>query len=221
MANIKVKDNYELVNELLSKNNGMYLPPDTYNKYARLASDGYYNTLVGLDNRSTVHYGLNRKLDSRLRVFRRNESFTVVYGEVDLSAIDGVIGIIRSIHYVLKGKIIPIRPVDEDRFATLFDDPFAEPIKEAPFYTEEEDSIMVYPKDIETLNIRYLKRPSPVKYNYTVANRRAIYSPIGSVDFEWGEDQEAEITMRILQYAGVSMSNADIVQYTQQKLTEE
>lgn len=215
---INVDENYRLVQDLLSKNNGVYITPEEYNRYAELASNDLFDKLVGAKNNNSTAYGINRTLDRRLMPFRRVDIVPVVGGVANEPADSALI---RSVYYFLNGTPKPLRVVDEDRFAKLFDDPFAKPTEEEPVYIEDNLSIRVYPETITELTIEYLKRPVAPVYAYTEVNRRPLYDAVNSINFDWDKREEAELTMRILQYAGVSMTNGQVVQYTEAKQAQE
>src|SRR5690606_38918599 len=118
---INVGENYKLVNDLLSKNNGVYLTPDEYNRYAEVASNEYFDSVVGGKVSSRSVYGINRTLDRRLKEFRRVAPLPVEDGQVDLPEDCELLTAVYTNDY------IPLRPTDEDRFAKLIQDPLATP----------------------------------------------------------------------------------------------
>lgn len=212
---ILVQENYKLVNDLLSKNNGVYLSPAEYNRYAELASNDYFDVSIGSKNAKRSVYGINRTLDRRLQSFRVVDPIPVINGVAEIPEDAELITAIYTSDY------IPLRTVDEDRLARLMQDPLADPTVEDPAYKEDKDSIRVYPSDINSVTFEYLKRPVAPKYGYTVVNNRAVYSESDSVNFDWNKREEAELTMRILQYCGVSMGSAEIYNVATQAKQEE
>lgn len=215
---INVKDNYELVNDLLSKNNGLFITPSEYNKYAELASNDLFDTLVGAKNVNKSVYGRNRTLDGRLRNFRINTQLSVTSG---LAMLPSNFAFIRSVYYSKDGVPTPLRTVDEDRFAKIFNDPFAKPTLDNPMYTEDAIQIRVFPTSITNVTIEYLRKPTPAKYAFTVVNNRPVYDPVLSVNFDWDSREQNELTMRIVQYAAATMANGNMVQYTEVKQQQE
>lgn len=215
---IAINENYALVQDLLSKNNGVYITPAEYNRYAEMSSLDLFDKRVGARNLNVTAYGRNRTLDRRVNPFRVVTTVTVTAGVATQPA---DLELTRAVYYTYDGKPKALRVADEDRFAKLFDDPLADPIPEDPFYIEDNGSIRIFPEDIPEVTIEYLKKPVTPVYGYTIVNRRPVYDPASSVDFDWDKREEAELTMRILQYAGVSIAHQAIVQYAEAKQQSE
>ena len=216
---ISIEENYKLVQDLLSKNNGIRLSPKEYERYATMASNDMFDKLIGAKNNNMTAYGVNRTLDRRLKHLRVvTPPLAVTNGRV---AQPDDLQLTRSVYYMFKGAPKALRPVDEDRFAFLFDDPLASPVDEDPSYIEDNGSIRVFPTNIPTITIEYLKRPAVPKYAYTIVNRRPVFDPDNSVDFDWDKREENDLTMRILQYAAVSLQNGQMVQFTESKQNNE
>lgn len=203
---IDVNDNYKLVNDLLSKNNGVYLTPDEYNRYAEIASLEYFDTLVGSKNTNRSVYGINRTLDRRLKEFREVAPTLVEDGVAELPDNCELLTAVYTDDY------IPLRQTDEDRFARLMQDPLASPTEDDPVYKEINEYIEVFPETLPSVTIEYLRKPLSPKYAYTVENRRAVYNPTNSVHFEWNKRDESELTMRILQLCGISVGSPELLQ---------
>lgn len=213
---INVSENYILVQDLLSKNNGVFISPGEYNRYASIASKALFDSYIGADTATKVNYGRNRTLDFRLAPFRETETLPVVSGVVAFPEDLAKINKVHTVDYK------PIRPIDEDRLAVAHQDPYTEPGDDEIFYEETSDSIILFPADIEEVIFTYLKKPVEPVYAFTVgSNGRPVYDDANSVHMEWDKSQEMEITMRILQLCGVSMSHNQIIGYTQQKQNEE
>lgn len=216
---INVDSNYKLVNDLLSKNNGAFISFEEYTRYAAISSDSLFDDIIGADNTSVVSYGRNRTLDARLMPFRvMNQPVLLVAGIGTLPTDWAKTNAVR----LPDGT--PVHPVDEDRRGMGKQDYYAKPSESRYVYYEGNGNIEVEPLTTDVV-MDYLKRPTPPVYAYTMSTGsrpRPIYDPVNSVDFDWDARQENDLTIRILQLCGVSMSNGQIVQYTQAiKQTEE
>lgn len=215
---IKVESNYKLVGDLLSKNNGVFISPEEYNSYAKIASEGLFADYVGLNTAKKVGYGRNRTLDSRLTPFRRTVPLTVgPDSEVGYPYDWAKTNKVHTLDY------IPIRPLDEDRIAIGHQDPFI--TGEEWFYEDLNDGMKIFSPDgivSDPIILTYLKRPDEPKYAYIIgSNGRPEFDPVNSVDFDWDINQEGEITMRILQLCGVSMDKIQAINFGMAKQNEE
>lgn len=212
---ISVKDNYKLLNDLLSKNNGQYISPEEYGRYATLASNELFDELRGNKNQNRSTYGRNRTLDARLNPFKKNITATFAAGlytkPTDLVQITAL----------YTSTFIPVKPVDEDRIATLMNDPLASPNATDKYYVEEYLKLRLLTDTALVCTIEYLAKPATIIYAYTVVGRSAVFNQTGTVDFEWDKNMEMELTTRILGYMGLSMKDGFITQVSNNNLTKE
>lgn len=216
---INVRNTYLLVNDLLSKNNGVFISPEEFSRFAKIASDSLFDDIIGADNTSVVSYGRNRTLDARLMPFRvMNQPVILVAGIGALPT-----GWAKT-NAVRLPDGTPVHPVDEDRRGMGKQDYYARPSEDRYVYYEGNGSIEVEPLTTDVV-MDYLKRPTPPVYAYTMSTGsrpRPIYDMASSVNFDWDARQENDLTIRILQLCGVSMDKGSLVQYTESiKRTEE
>lgn len=206
---INVEQNYLLVQDLLSKNNGVFISPAEYNRFAQIASDALFDSIIGADTMSRVSYGRTRTLDARLMPFRvMNQPVLLV------ASVGALPGDWAKTNAVRLPSGEPVHPVDEDRRGMSYNDPYAQPSESRYVYYEGNGEIQVEPVTTDVV-IDYLRRPATPVYGFTVVNRRPVYDPATSTDFDWDKRQENDLTMRILQLCGVSMDDGALVQYTQ------
>ena len=195
----------------------MTISPDQFNRYAEIASNALQDDYRGANTNKKVSYGRDRTLDSRLRQHRVTEypvSLDLLgYGSYPMDWVQTLN--LRTIDYK------PIRPIDEDRAAVAYQDPYTEPSEDEMWYEDLESRIKVHPAGEASVIMSYLKRPTKAVYAYTTVNRRAVFDPVNSVNFDWDESQFGEITFRILGLCGVSLDKGQVIQYTQAKQAEE
>ena len=118
---LKVKLVYDTVNDLLSKNNGVTLSPDEFNRYAELASNALQDEYRGANTAQRSTMGRNRTLDSRLlRHVVSDHTLSTNGGGYAPLPDDWVQTLtLRTPDYS------PVRPVDEDRITVVFQDPYS------------------------------------------------------------------------------------------------
>lgn len=214
---IPVKNNYEYVNDILSKNSGEGVFPDEYNRVANSAQKEYYKLVLGSNNRtvngqSRVVYGRNQILDARLEPFRKTALIPVVNNIVTIPTDCAHITTVRT-----PLDSYAIRRIDIDRVGMVNRDPLAKPNEEDRYYLEGDGIIELFTEDsLANIRLNYLAYPTPVKYAYTNTGERGrpVYDPVNSVDFEWNELEEQEITIRILQRFGVEFRDGHLQNYT-------
>ena len=88
-----------------------------------------------------------------------------------------------------------------------------------PAYTQENTHLTIYPKGLNytgRVAAQYFRFPVPPKWTYiTLANGQAVFdqSQPDYQDFEIAQEDDYKITMKILQYCGISIREADIVSF--------
>ena len=190
---ILIDTNYKYVNDLLSKNNGVYISPDEYERYGYTASLEMFDDFTGIKTTPKITYGKNRLVDSRLNPFKKrvNLSFSGEYLDKPTN--------LKYITAVYTSELLPtpIKPIDEDRKLRLLGN----------------ENLAVWAE--------YLERPSPIKWNYTIVDGRAVYNPTGSVNYQWDVSETQELTNRILLKAGMSMKDIMAIQVAGNSIAQE
>lgn len=214
---ISVDTNFRYVNDLLSKNNGVYISPDEYERYGYTASLEMFDDFLGIKTTPRVTYGKSRLIDSRLNPFRKrvNLSFSGEYLDKPTN--------LRHITAVYTSELLPtpIKPIDEDRYAMVFKDPLSSPNDDDIYYIEETDKLRLLGNENLAVWVEYLERPSPIKWNYTLTNGRPVYNSTGSVNYQWDISETQELTNRILLKAGMSMKDVLSIQTASNGIAQE
>ena len=206
------------MDDLLSKNNGMFITAAEFNRYAPMASNALFDSYRGADNPNAtkVVYGRNRTLDARLKVFREFETPVAIVGGHGAYPTDWAQTLSVKTE---NGEVI--RPLDEDRATVAYKDPYTTPTEDERFYEETDTGIKIHPNDQSSVLVTYLRKPAVPVYAVTKVNRREVYDPLSSVDFDWDESQLNDLVMRIVQLVSVPMKDINTLNYTQAKQAEE
>lgn len=86
-----------------------------------------------------------------------------------------------------------------------------------PAYTQESNYLSIYPKDLNytgRVAAQYFRFPKPPKWTYiTLTNGEPVFdqSQPDYQDFEIAGEDDYKIVVKILQYAGISIREADVV----------
>lgn len=95
-----------------------------------------------------------------------------------------------------------------------------------PAYTTEGASMDVFPEDVNSIGrvmSQYIRYPKDPNWTYiSLINGEPSFDPSQPdfQDFELALDSEADLIMKILQYAGVSIREADVYQFSDKEETE-
>lgn len=199
---INVGSHYKYINDLISKNNGVFISPEEYERYGHASSLEMFDDFAGIKTTPRTAYGRSRAIDERLRPYRKKVPMAFVN---ELLTIPQELRMYTAI-YTAVGKI-PLKPIDEDRYARIFQDPLASPNDDDKYYLEEEGVLTLLGEEDLNVVVHYLEKPQPIKYAYTIVNNRPVYDDANSIHYKWSESEQEELTNRILAKLGLSMAN--------------
>lgn len=214
---INVGSNYQYINSLISKNNGVFISIAEYEKYGYEASKEMFDDFMGIKTTPRISLGKNRLVDSRLLPYKKkvNLSFAseVLTKPTDCRYISAV--------YTRPGKI-PVKPLDDDRQAMIMADPLASPNDQDKYYIEGFTELTLLGEEALNVTVEYYERPKPVVYAYTPGvGGRPVYNDAGSTHYAWDASEEPELTSRILAKVGLSMKDQIELQVAQNTKNQE
>ncbi len=213
---IDVGQHYLYIQDLLSKNNGVYISPKEYERYGNASSNEMFDDFLGLKTTPRIVLGKNRLVDSRLLPFKKrvnlafsNELLTKPANCRYISAV-----------YTTANKV-PVRPLDDDRQARVFQNPLASPNEDDMYYVDEHTQLRLLGEDSLSVTLEYYQRPTPIVYAYTTVNGRPVYDQANSTQYDWDVSEMEELTNRVLAKAGLSMKDSMQIQVANNKINQE
>lgn len=220
---ILVDDVYQIIRNLLRKNQQGYLTPGEFNRYAKVANKARFNEIYGrlqeMQAGKPVRsaYDQNQQTDEKLSVFLQVSSPTVdsTTGQVDKP--DGLLRLDSITHSIQAGpqtgKIVKVRRATKDQEADWASSDVMPPTEEYPFYVDYGTFYQVYPKSIGPIKINALTSPIDPVWAYTLdGSGRAIYNPGSSINFQFEDAEIGNIISKILVYAGKAVEDGQAVQ---------
>lgn len=228
-----------IVLSILNKNNYGYISPSDFNLFAKNAQmelfDEYfssYNQTVNMQNlrtSGTDYANLGKTIEEFLEIFMRVDFLTQVapssnkyyYPSITTTGYDAYM-VDRIECY---DSLIPnTRLGDADkitfsRLGLLLNSNLTKPTLQYPIYTMNEEFVTVYPDTIsgaESVKCYYFRYPKDPNWTYVeLANGAPTFNPSqpGYQDFELAKEDEYKLVTKILQYAGLSIREVDVVQY--------
>jgi hypothetical protein len=81
--------------------------------------------------------------------------------------------------------------------------------------------VRVWPTTISSINLVYLKRPTPAVYAVKWENGAQIYDSASSTQPQWGAEKHIDIIRIMLKYVGLEVGNGQIVAYLDQEKAKE
>jgi hypothetical protein len=84
----------------------------------------------------------------------------------------------------------------------------------AAFYS---DHLQFYPKNINVVDLTYLRKPKNPFWAFTLTNGRPVYDPVNSVDLELPDELVNEFCMILASYLSINLRDAEFTQYIEMK----
>jgi hypothetical protein len=80
-----------------------------------------------------------------------------------------------------------------------------------------ENKVQLFPETTHNGGVYYLRRPVAPVFAYSQVGRTVTYNSGNSIQLEWKPNDIMNIITIALQYIGINLSSADVVQYADAK----
>jgi len=215
---------------IANKNNFGYISPNDFNLYAKQAQldlfEDYfyaYNAQIRKENARQSGTGYANITQGLAEVI---DSFSVVDNLSNAVGTQNNIYIVPNYYYInsltrINGDEIlnEIEKVSQSKYYALQASNLTKPTEEYPVYVLDDDSITVHPNTIvgnSAVSCSYIRYPFDPKWTYIdIASGEPVFDATASdyQDFELPASDEPSLVMKILQYAGVSIREKDLVTF--------
>jgi len=85
--------------------------------------------------------------------------------------------------------------------------PLTAPTLVRPTYYLKGTKIVVAPREITSIDVNYITRPNQVGWGFTMVGGVAIYNDGRSADFQLHASEEADLVIKILTLAGITIKD--------------
>ncbi len=215
---------------ILSKDNNGYITPEEFNLFAKQAQlevfeDYFFRYVDGVvkQNNRAYNSGYADKLKQTAEVidsFSANASLTLDAGSSFKLPSDYYS--INVVYY--NGK--EVEPITQYKSLNLLASNLTAPTTAYPAYVKRDraadgsDLITVYPTTITAgVSAFYVRYPLDPKWTYTQIGGNPLFnqSAVDYQDFELPLSDANDLTLRILQYAGVNIREYEVTQFAKQE----
>lgn len=210
---------------VINKNNFGYITPDDFNLYAKQAQldifENYfyqYNNWVVKQNARMSGSGysdLVKSLEETIDIF--STTATLAY-----DSLSGTFDIPTDYYYLNSIRYNNTKEIDrvtQDKLMYLLSSNLTSPSTMFPVYSMEGSSLTIYPSTIDSLvNAQYVRMPKDPKWTYyqlIPGQGTPLFNQTDLLyqDFEIPYSDEPLLVAKILQYAGVSIREADVYNF--------
>jgi len=203
---------------IINKENNGYITPDEFNYFSDVAQkerfEEYFKGLALENQRMLAGVNSNDHTDIARRIEEVIDYFTVPSATLTFNA--GLFAIpadrYKLTNVLYSGKVI--EPVSQARIALLNNASKQAPSTLFPVYAVTGNSISVSPSTIQSgVTANYVRYPLTPKWTYVMAGEAPLFNPaaVDYQDFELPESDKYDLIVRILQMAGLSIREDQIV----------
>jgi len=218
---------YERVSDLIQKQQAGYMASSSFNRdieAANLVLFEYY----------FVQYELTKKIANAMTPFLVEESINNI-GTTNFSSIfnyptelfhETELKFEKTVNKDCGNEvsIVPIDYLQDNEEAYTLSSPIRKPNldKNIIRWNRKNNQIHVYPKEVKSIYIKYLKKPRTPFYGTTIITTSPDrdfeeFDPATSVDFEWDLQEAENIVDLILLYQGMQLRETAIIQFAKAK----
>jgi len=220
---ISVDTVYKTVLLILNKEQRGYMTPDEFDKIGQQVQleifEKYFedlNQIVRAPQTDADYADRLSYLEEKLSVFEKLD--------VDQSVTSGTISLTNlNVHRLntVTYNDIELQKVGRKEYYNIIKSPLTKPTLSHPIYLQEGNSLKIEPagntdvtKNVDKVDISFIKKPSPIKWNFIPDESLGIfvYTNTGTIDFELHSSEQVEVILRILAYAGIIIRDPQIVQ---------
>jgi hypothetical protein len=221
---------------ILSKDNRGYVTPEEFNLMAKQAQVdlfeqmfySYSSAIVKRNARiyNTGHANIPETMEIDIDGFIVNDTLqynapTETFFLPGTNPANPTQPTLYKITDMLYNNNIEVEKVNYTKLNSLLNSNFMAPNVTRPIYSLNNDGIKVYPDIIVSgMTINYIRNPKDPKWTYSVlSNGEPLFNQSASdyQDFELPESDFPKIVAKILQYAGLSIRENDVVQLVNQE----
>jgi hypothetical protein len=216
-----INDVRNTVLSIISKDNRGFITPLEFNQFAKQAQleifGQYMFNYSNAINKQNARMHGEGYTDIPKNMAEVIDSFSVFTG---LTYNNGTNKFNLPVDYFFLEKVIynnskEVEKVSHRKILNLVNSNLTAPTVAYPVYTMDENGILVYPTTITTnVTSQYLRYPRDPQWTYLVNGfGDPFFNPNDSnyVDFELPLDDFANLVIKILEYAGISIREQDVV----------
>ena len=221
---------------IINKNNYGYISPNDFNLFAKQAQldlfDEYfynYNEQINEENArmsgtgyANIKLGYEEVIDtfSVTSFLTQKTLSTSIYSLPSVTTTGSDYYLLNKVLCYSAGNLLgEAEKVTHNKITMLNSSLLTTPNTTFPAYTQEGDSITVFPTTINSgqdVQAQYIRYPKDPKWTYiTLYNGEPMFNQTAAdyQDFELPIDDSNDLVAKILQYAGISIREQDVVKY--------
>lgn len=224
---VNINDVYVTVQAIMNKEQRGYVAPIEFNHFARQAQDeifeAYFYDLPHFKGNpkgmlAAKPADIVKNIQEKIDIFSEIDDCTYANDRFTLPADAYRLG---TVYYNDGTTTVQVVELMKSNLQYVLNSKLTAPSVQLPKYIRLDNDLRVYPGSIVTgVEVHYIKTPATPTWGYIMIgdDRQPIYNPAStsSTNFELHASERYVLVEKILQYAGVQLKQADIVQFAGQ-----
>jgi hypothetical protein len=235
---ISVDTVYQRVLGILNKEQRGYLTPQEFNLFANQSQldifEQYFydiNQFGRLPGNSTEFSDMLTLLNEKINIFEKNTAMIYAGGYWNMPTDIYRLGTITYANQITSLSLYPtpnstvtttvyteVERVNYNEFLYINQSPLTKPTNSRPVFVANDLGYKVYGDSALTSGItcNYIKKPTKVEWKYQMVFGEALYDSTASVNFELHPSEETDLVIKILEFAGLAISDIGMYQVASQ-----
>lgn len=227
---MNINEAYKFVQFISNKNQRGNIKPDDFNLAAQRAQMDLFMQRYGNpaqyqygSPKSRVQWQDSRKITDDLKQFLVQKQYPLTDGKLNYPSDYSHLSSARG-SFITNGEECGDNPtvdatnvdlVNDNELAYRLSSFIDRPSKRYPVLAFYDTYMQVYPKDMQSITLTYLRTPISPLWAYTLVGTNPVYNASASTNFEMPEDTHNEICYRILSYLGINLRDGELSQYAE------
>lgn len=218
---LSVDEMYKIEQDILNKNQKGYFPPEQFARLNNQTQYDYLNSLLG-DIRKYMNgrpippaaWGMTARVRESLTPFIQPPTTLTVNPATGIADNPPDYEMWDAMYWgVYKQRV---KFIQQGRLASHINSAI-NPINRNPIFMSIYTGFEIYPNNIGTTQLSYIRSPKEIRWGYTNdIYGRPIYNPATSTNPEWQRMDVMEIIARTMRIMGVNLQVAEVSQYAEQ-----
>ena len=215
---------YQKVLAIANKEQRGYITPQEFNLFANQAQmeifEQYFydlNQFRRLPGNDTEYADMVSIIEEKIAIFENSTYSNISNGAVTFPTLHKL----GSLFFINGSDYVEVERVSNKDLHLINSAPLTAPTAARPIYVQTSaTTAQMYPKATSTnVTVNYIAKPATVKWTYVVINNKAIHNSSASdlQNFELHASEENELVVKILQLAGISIKDYQLVSVSSNK----
>jgi len=239
---VSIDQVYQTVLALANKEQRGYITPQEFNLYADYAQmsifEQYFYDLGQFQRRrgtSHEYSDIVSNIEEKLSIFKKYNANLNIDGDGDINLTSDLLDLYRlgniNIDYNIPSKTVTVEELGLQQHAGYSRGPLTRQTKNFPifkkYYSGDSVMIKIYPSpkevgaDASEVKTRasYICKPAKPNWTYIVVDEKPLYNPAAAdhTNFSLHSSEKNELVVKILQLAGVTIKDGNLVQAAAQE----